>query len=80
MKVLGLQLRAARGALNWSVAQLSQASGVPTATIVRHEASEGVPASRKGNLNQIVATLEQAGIEFIGSPDDGPGIRFRAPV
>lgn len=73
-----MQLRAARGALNWSVAQLSQASGVPTATIVRYEASEGVPASRKGNLNLIVVALERAGIEFIGTADDGPGIRFRA--
>jgi hypothetical protein len=26
----------------------------------------------------IQRTLEAAGIEFIGAPDDGPGIRLRA--
>ena len=28
----------------------------------------------------IRATLEAAGIEFVGTPDDGPGIRLRKPV
>lgn len=28
----------------------------------------------------IRAALEAAGIEFVGTPDDGPGIRLRAPL
>lgn len=75
--VTSLQIRAARGALNWSISDLSQQSGVPPATLVRYEASRGVPKSRKGHFDTVVKALEAAGIEFIGTPDDGPGIRFR---
>jgi hypothetical protein len=46
---------------------------------VRYETFYGIPPSRKDNLNLIRETLESAGIEFIGTPDDGPGIRIRRP-
>ncbi len=36
-------------------------------------------ASRSSTLVEIKTALEVAGIEFIGTPDDGPGIRLRAP-
>lgn len=76
VKVTGFQLRAARGALNWSVRDLADTTGVGTATIVRYEQEDGVPKARKGNLAVLVAALESAGIEFIGTPDDAPGIRI----
>ena len=76
-EITGQQVRAARGALNWSVQRLAEASGVGSATIVRYEQFAGIPKSRKGNIYIIRQTLETAGIEFIGSPDDGPGIRIR---
>ena len=75
--IISMQIRAARGALNWSIQDLSQHTGVPTATLVRYEASGGIPKSRKGHLETVLRTLESAGIEFIGTPDDGPGIRLR---
>ena len=78
-QVTGDQIRAARGALNWSVRELAARSGVATATIVRYEAEIGVPKSRKKNLEILRQTLEAAGIEFIGSPDDRPGIRIGSP-
>ena len=77
-QITGLQIRAARGALNWSVQNLSDASGVGTATIVRYEIALGIPSSRKNNLEHIRNVLEAAGIEFIGTPDNGPGIRIHA--
>lgn len=77
-QITGLQIRAARGALNWSVQNLSDSSGVGTATIVRYEIALGIPNSRKNNLERIRKTLESAGIEFIGTPDNGPGIRIHA--
>lgn len=46
---------------------------------MRYEAVKGVPKSRKGNLETIKSTLEAAGIEFIGTPDDAPGIRIHGP-
>lgn len=79
LEITGRQLRAARGALNWSVKELSDCTGVGTATIVRYEESEGVPKSRKGNLELIIQALTEAGIEFIGTPDDRPGIRIGKP-
>jgi hypothetical protein len=40
------------------------------------EAANGVPKSTAANIKIIRLTLEAAGIEFIGAPDDRPGIRF----
>lgn len=77
--VTGTQLRAARGALGWPVSELAKRSKVGTATIVRYETSQGVPASRKQNLQKIKSALEAAGIEFIGTPSDRPGIRIGMP-
>jgi hypothetical protein len=49
-------------------------------TIIRYEDVEGIPPTRSGNLEAIIVTLESAGIEFIGAPDEGPGIRiYSAP-
>lgn len=70
------QIRSARHALRLSVDQLSQLSAVSVRTIKRMEASSGIPASTEPNLLAIKSALEAAGIEFIGVPDDGPGIRI----
>ncbi len=77
-EITGQQIRAARGALKWSVQRLAEQSGVGTATIVRYEDFAGVPKTRKDNLTQIISVFESAGIEFIGSPEDAPGIRIHA--
>ncbi len=77
--ITGIQIRAARSSLKWSASQLSEASGVSVPTIQRFEQAEGVPPSRSSTLIEIKKTLEAAGIEFIGTPDDGPGIRLRKP-
>ena len=73
------QIKAARGALGWSVQDLSDKTGVGTATISRYETADAVPQSRKDNLQKIQSAFEAAGIEFIGSPDDRPGIRIGPP-
>ena len=76
----GPQLRAARNALGWSIEFLSTKTGISMRTIIRYEDVEGIPPTRSGNLEAIIVTLESAGIEFIGAPDDGPGIRiYSAP-
>jgi len=71
-----LQIRCARHALRWSVAKLAETSGVSTSTIKRVEASNGEPSSTIANLAALKRVFESAGIEFIGTPDDGPGIRI----
>lgn len=73
------QIKAARAANGWSVQDLAEKTGVGTATIFRYELANGVPISRKDNLEKIRAVFEAAGIEFIGSHDDRPGIRIGKP-
>lgn len=75
--ITGIQIRAARAALNWSASKLAEISGVSQPTIQRFEQSDGVPPSRSSTLIEIQKTLEAAGIEFTGTPEEGPGIRLR---
>jgi transcriptional regulator with XRE-family HTH domain len=76
--ILSSQIRSARHALRWSVTELARLSDVSTSTIKRIEASNDKPNCTKANIAAIQATFEAAGIEFIGTPDDGPGIRIHA--
>ncbi len=70
------QIRCARAALGWSAQELADKSGVVRRTIASIEGQIGVPSANSGTLLKIQATLEAAGIEFIGRPDDAPGIRM----
>ncbi len=64
--------------LKWSATDLSQKSQVGTATIQRMEVMEGVPSGNVRTLSAIQVALEKAGVEFIGSPEDAPGVRLRS--
>ena len=48
-------------------------------TVKRFESVDGVAPSRTETLSAVKAALEAAGIEFIGSPNDRPGIRVSTP-
>ncbi len=72
------QVRAARGLLDWSRDQLSDAAGVPVRTLDRYEKGEGSP--RSGTVAAIRTALEQAGVEFIEENGGGPGVRLRDQV
>ena len=76
--VTGNQIRIARFALRWSVQDLSGKTNVPLRTLKRIEASDGVPGSNAATLQVITHCLEAAGIEFVGTPNDAPGIRIHA--
>ena len=73
------QIRAARALLRWSAAELAEISGIGVATIRRLELVDGVPSSNARTLVALQQALEAAGIEFIGSPEDAPGVRRRYP-
>lgn len=77
--ITATQIKAARAALGVPVKTVSEKTGIGLATIKRYEAVVGVPKSRKGHLQSLRKYFETAGIEFIGTPDDGPGIRIRSP-
>lgn len=72
------QVRAAKALLRWSGEDLASKSGVSLSTIRRVEASECVPESQNvKTLMLIKKALEDGGVEFIGSPEDRPGVRLR---
>jgi transcriptional regulator with XRE-family HTH domain len=73
----GQQIRMARSALKWSARELAERTGLAMKTIQRIEATDRTPSSYSSTLTELKACFEAAGIEFIGSPDDGPGIRIR---
>ena len=70
------QIRAARALIRWSAADLASAAGIGSATIKRMEVMEGVPSGNVKTLLALKAALEAAGVEFVGTPDDRPGVRL----
>lgn len=76
--ITGQQIRAAKAMLRWSGQQLAEESGLSLSTIRRVEMRDGVPEAQSiKTLMTIKQALESAGIEFIGTPDDGPGVRIK---
>ena len=75
--ITSAQIRAARGLLDWSRAELSKKSGVGFSSMMRLESSDGVPGAQVKTLNSIKKTFEAAGIEFIGTPESGAGVRWK---
>ena len=75
--IISQQIRAARALLRITVVDLANASGVCIATIKRIEAVNGIPPAHARTLDQISGALSDAGIEFVGTPDDRPGVRIK---
>ena len=71
------QIRAARALLDWSRAVLAEKSSVGISALMRLESADGVPGGHVKTLESVQNALEKAGIEFIGSPEDSPGVRLR---
>jgi transcriptional regulator with XRE-family HTH domain len=70
------QIRAGRGALGWSASHLAEEAGLSLRTVQTAEAEDGHSKIRKSTALAIKATLQAAGIEFIGTQEDGPGVRI----
>jgi hypothetical protein len=49
---------------------------VGNATIKRLEVMDGVPAGQVRTLMSIKEALETAGVQFIGTPENDPGVRL----
>ncbi len=71
------QIRAARAMLRWSGKDLAEKTGLGFSTLMRLESLDGVPATHAKTLEVIEKTFKNACIVFIGTPDDGPGVRLR---
>ena len=75
--ITSAQIRAARGMLEWTRTDLAEKSGVGFSSMQRLESANGVPGAQFKTLEAIKEAFEKAGIEFIGSPDSGAGVRWR---
>jgi transcriptional regulator with XRE-family HTH domain len=65
----------ARAALNWTVRDLAQATGLHRNTITNIEI--GRYAGDPKTLKIIEAVVRKAGVEFIDENGGGPGVRLR---
>ena len=70
------QIKMARAALGWNISDLANKASVSISTIKRVETPEGFAKATAANLKLIKQTLEQAGVEFIGTTEEGPGVRL----
>ena len=75
--ITSAQISSARALLNWSRDQLSKQSGVGISALMRFESADGVPAGNIKTFESVQKALEQAGIELIGTPEAGAGVRWR---
>ena len=72
------QIRAAKAILRWSGEDLAKRAGISLSTVRRVESSVGVPETQNmKTLVSIKRALEEGGVEFIGTPDDRPGVRLK---
>jgi transcriptional regulator with XRE-family HTH domain len=65
----------ARGALNWTVRDLADASGLHRNTITNIEV--GRYSGDPETLTTIESVLKRAGVEFIDENGGGPGVRLK---
>ncbi len=71
------QIRAGRALIKWSADDLAEAAGVGVATVRRFESVVGVPSGQMRVIELIKNSLQDAGVEFVGTPDDRPGVRLK---
>ena len=67
----------ARAALDWTVRDLAEATGLHRNTITNLEV--GRYCGDAATLTTIETVLRRAGVEFIDENGGGPGVRLRKP-
>ena len=71
------QIKAARALLGISIADFAKLAGIGFTTLVRLESSDGVPSGNIRTFEAVQKAFEQAGVEFIGTPERGAGVRWK---
>jgi hypothetical protein len=62
--------------LDWSAQETADKCGLTRETVQRLEKVNDVPPSRTQSLVDLRRVFEEAGVEFIGGPSNGPGVRL----
>jgi DNA-binding XRE family transcriptional regulator len=76
--VTSAQVRMARAALNWTVRDLAEATGLHRNTITNIEV--GRYAGDPATLAMIKTVFTREGVQFIDENGGGPGVRLRKPI
>ena len=71
------QIKAARALIGMTASKLAELSGVAYTTVVRMESASGIPSGQVKTLDALQKVLEEQGIEFIGTPENGAGVRWK---
>ncbi len=72
------QIRAARALTELTVRDLAERSEIAFSTLVRLEsAGNEVPRGNIKTIDAVKKTFEELGVEFIGTPESGAGIRWK---
>jgi predicted transcriptional regulator len=71
------QIRAGRALLRITITDLAKLANIGEATIKRVEAGSGLPSANVKTIDSIIKAFQNAGVEFIGTPDDRPGVRLK---
>lgn len=74
------QLRAARGLLNWSLAELAERAGLALGTVRKAENSRDFLSVYRPNAELLRSTLEGAGVVFLDADTLGAGARLLDPT
>jgi hypothetical protein len=78
--ITGAQVRAAKALLDWSGTELANKANVAISTIRRVEGCHGLLESASVKvLQSLKSALEDGGVEFIGTPENQPGVRLKLP-
>ena len=75
--ITSAQIRAARALVDWSRERLAKESGVGASALMRLESANGIPSGNIKTFDAVQKTFENAGIEFIGTPEKGAGVRWK---
>ena len=75
MAVTSAQVRMARAALNWTVRDLAEATGLHRNTVTNIEVGRYVGDPE--TLAKIEIVMKRAGVEFIDENGGGAGVRLR---
>ena len=72
------QIKAARAMTGLTVRAFAEKAEIAFSTMVRLEsAGNEIPAGNIETLKKLKKAFEKAGIEFIGTPEQGAGVRWK---
>ncbi|MGE7157599.1 helix-turn-helix domain-containing protein [Methylorubrum rhodesianum] len=74
--ITGVQVRAARAMLGWSIDELSLKTGLSANTIKRVEADDQSRPSSRSTITKVKEVLEGEGVLFIGHGAAAPGVQL----